>query len=90
MRIVGQSVGAALFGAIINVGIAILDPRLASVAENLMDPNVRARFHDQELAYLTSTLGLALRNVYIAGALIGLAMLLLGRRFPALPPIDDG
>lgn len=90
MRIVGQALGAALFGAIINVGIAILDPRLASIAENLMDPNLRAGFHDQELAHLTSTLGQALRNVYIAAALIGLVMLLLGRRFPARPPIDDG
>jgi MFS family permease len=90
MRIVGQAVGAALFGAVINIAIAILDPRLASLAERLMDPGVRDTFHGGDLAHLTSTLALALRNVYIIGALIGVAMLLLGRRFPALPPSDDG
>jgi hypothetical protein len=87
---VGQAVGAALFGAVINIAIAILDPRLASLAERLMDPGVRDTFHGGDLAHLTSTLALALRNVYIIGALIGVAMLLLGRRFPALPPSDDG
>jgi EmrB/QacA subfamily drug resistance transporter len=90
MRIVGQAIGAAIFGAAINIGIAILDPRLADMAERLMDPGIRSTFHGEELTHLTSTLALALRNVYIIGALIGVIMVLLGRRFPAFPPSDDG
>jgi EmrB/QacA subfamily drug resistance transporter len=89
MRIVGQSLGAAIFGAVINVGIAMYDPRLASVAEHLMDPNIRGAFHGEDLSHLTSTLALALRNVYVIGAIIGIALVLLGRRFPAVPPTDD-
>jgi EmrB/QacA subfamily drug resistance transporter len=90
MRIVGQAIGAALFGAVINVAIAILDPRLASLAERLMDPGIRGTFHGDDLTHLASTLALALRNVYIVGAVVGVVMVLLGRRFPALPPADDG
>lgn len=89
MRIVGQSVGAAIFGAVVNIGIAMYDPHLASVAERLMDPAVRSTFHGDDLTKLTSALALALRNVYIIGASIGLAMLVLGRRFPGRPPTDD-
>jgi EmrB/QacA subfamily drug resistance transporter len=90
MRIVGQAIGAALFGAVINVAIAILDPRLASLAERLMDPGIRGTFHGDDLMHLASTLALALRNVYIVGAVVGVVMVLLGRRFPAIPPADDG
>jgi EmrB/QacA subfamily drug resistance transporter len=90
MRIVGQSVGAAVFGAVINVGIAIFDPQLAHVAERLMDPAIRGSFSGDELAHLTSTLALALRNVYILSAVIGVAMLLIGQKLPAVPATDDG
>jgi EmrB/QacA subfamily drug resistance transporter len=90
MRTVGQSVGAAIFGAVINIGIAIYDPRLANVAERLMDPSVRSTFHGTDLIHLTSPLALAIRNVFIIDSLIGVAMLVLGRRFPAHPPTDDG
>lgn len=90
MRIVGQSIGAALFGAVVNIGMAYYDPRLASVAERLMDPNVRNSFHGEDLEHLTSTLALALRNIYFIGVLVGLAMILLGRRFSAHPPTNDG
>jgi Na+/melibiose symporter-like transporter len=89
MRIVGQSVGAAIFGAVINIGIASYDPHLASLAERLMDPGIRGTFHGGDLAHLSATLGLALRNVYVIAALIGVAMLILGLRFPARPPTDD-
>jgi EmrB/QacA subfamily drug resistance transporter len=90
MRIVGQSIAAAVFGAVINVGIAIYDPQLAHVAERLMDPAIRGTFGAEELVHLTSTLSLALRNVYILSAVIGIAMLLIGRKLPAIPATDDG
>jgi MFS family permease len=89
MRIVGQSVGAAVFGAVVNVGIAIYDPQLADVVQRLMDPAVRSSFAADQLAHLTSTLSLALRNVYILSAIIGAAMLLIGRKLPAVPATDD-
>jgi EmrB/QacA subfamily drug resistance transporter len=90
MRIVGQSVAAAMFGAIVNVGIAIYDPQLADVVERLMDPAIRNTFPADQLAHLTSTLALALRNVYILSAVIGAVMVLIGRTLPAVPATDDG
>jgi EmrB/QacA subfamily drug resistance transporter len=89
MRTVGQAVGAALFGAVINFGISYYDPQLGSVAERLMDPTIRIGFHDQELLRLTSTLSLALRNVYVISALVGVALVLFGWRFPSTPASDD-
>jgi EmrB/QacA subfamily drug resistance transporter len=88
-RTVGQAVGAALFGAVINIGIVFLDPRLASAADRMLDPKIRSDFSAQDLLTLTTALGDSLRNVYILSALIGIAVLLLGRQLPAHPPRDE-
>ena len=66
------------------------DPQLADVVERLMDPAVRSSFAADQLAHLTSTLSLALRNVYILSAILGAAMVLIGRKLPAVPATDDG
>ena len=43
MRIVGQATGAALFGALVNAGIAHYAPHAERVADRLMDPALRQR-----------------------------------------------
>lgn len=83
MRIVGQSVGAALFGALVNAGIALYYPQAGPIAEKLMEPELRQNLGVAEIAQLTSAMGAALRNVYIVGALLGVAVLTLGAMLPA-------
>jgi EmrB/QacA subfamily drug resistance transporter len=83
MRIVGQSIGAAFFGAVVNIGIAAYDPQLSHVTDGLMNPAIRNSLGIDQLVHLTSTLGSALRNVYILTAVVGVIMLLLGRKLPA-------
>jgi EmrB/QacA subfamily drug resistance transporter len=85
MRIVGQSIGAALFGAVVNAAIHSAHPEIQQLAEKLMDPASRKALDQNELIGLASTLGTALRYVYIISAAIGCTMLLLARKIPANP-----
>jgi EmrB/QacA subfamily drug resistance transporter len=83
MRIVGQSTGAALFGALVNAGIAHYAPDAGEVAARLMEPALRHGLEPVELAPLAAALAAALRNVHVVGALVGLVALFLGSRLPA-------
>lgn len=83
MRIVGQAIGAALFGALVNAGIAHYAPHAEGVADRLMDPALRQALGASDMATLTEAMAAALRNVYVAATLGGLIVLFLGFRLPA-------
>jgi EmrB/QacA subfamily drug resistance transporter len=86
MRIVGQSVGAALFGALVNFGL-MHHAAQGDVAERLMAPLLRQSLSTVEVTTLTEAMASALRNVHVVGALIGLVVLALATRLPrALSP----
>src|SRR5260370_39496541 len=86
MRIVGESVGAALFGALVNLGL-MRHAVQGDVAERLMAPLLRQSLGAAEIATLTEAMAAALRNVHVVGALIGLVVLVLATRLPrALSP----
>ena len=88
MRIVGQSAAAALYGALVNVGIANQAPLAGEVAARLMEPALRQSLAPAEISTLTAAMASALQNVYITGALLGLVVLFLGSRLPAsLSPV---
>ena len=83
MRIVGQSVGAALFGALVNFGL-MRHAAHADAAERLMSPLLRQGLGAGEIATLTDAMASALRNVHVVGALLGLAVVVLATRLPRL------
>jgi EmrB/QacA subfamily drug resistance transporter len=86
MRIVGQSVGAALFGALVNFGL-MRHGAHGDVAEQLMAPLLRQNLGTAEIMTFTEAMASALRNVHVVGALIGLVVLVLATRLPrALSP----
>jgi hypothetical protein len=86
MRIVGQSLGAALFGALVNFGLMGHGAQ-GDVAERLMAPLLRQSLGTAEIMTLTEAMAAALRNVHVVGALIGLVVLALATRLPrALSP----
>ena len=74
-RILGQSVGSALFGGIVNLSLA---DRIGGNAVNrIMDPALRDNFPPSEIAPLMAAIAAALHNVYLvtgALALVGLAV----------------
>ncbi|MBS0223635.1 MAG: MFS transporter [Proteobacteria bacterium] len=83
MRIVGQSTGAALFGALVNIGLLHYAPEAGEVAARLMEPALRQNLAPPEIAMLTSAMAAALRNVYVVATLLGLGVLAIGASFPA-------
>src|SRR6185437_2139287 len=74
-RILGQSVGSALFGGIVNLGLS--DRISGNAVDRIMDPNLRDNFPASEIEPLMAAIAAALHNVYLvtgALALIGLAV----------------
>jgi EmrB/QacA subfamily drug resistance transporter len=87
MRITGQSIGAAFFGALVNAGILHYAPQAAGMVERLMDPVQRQGLGAAANTQLTGALAAALQNVYITGAALSVIVLVLGARLPpALSP----
>jgi EmrB/QacA subfamily drug resistance transporter len=80
MRIVGQATGAALFGALVNVGVARYAP---DAAARLMEPSLRQHVAPAEIGPLMQAMAATLRNVHVLATLAGLAVLFVGSRFPA-------
>jgi EmrB/QacA subfamily drug resistance transporter len=83
MRIVGQSTGAALFGALVNAGLAYYAPYASHVADQLMEPGQRQALAADQIGPLIEAMALSLHNVYLAAAIGGLIVLVLGWRLPA-------
>lgn len=73
-RILGQTIGAALFGGIVNIGLA--DHIGGDAVTRIMDPALRNAFPAAEIAPLMLAIANALRHVFLAAgflALVGLA-----------------
>jgi EmrB/QacA subfamily drug resistance transporter len=83
MRIVGQSTGAALFGALLNVGLAHYAPDAPDIADQLMEPSLRHALDATRLQSLIDAMASSLHNVYLAATVGGLIVLFLGSRLPA-------
>jgi fucose permease len=75
LRTIGQSVGAALGGAILNFGVARQGPAAGDALERLLDPARHASLSAETIAQLGETIAGALHEVYIiAGVFAALAL----------------
>ena len=88
LRFVGQSLGAAAFGAVLNLTLLRRRQRLVNMVDRLLDPAQREGLAAAELARLTEVVALGLHNTYVlAGVLsvvaLGFALLLPARLSPA-------
>lgn len=83
MRIVGQSVGAAVFGAILNFGIYSKLPEAGDAVNRLLAPAARRSLGASEIARLTETVGDSLHVVYIIAGLVAVVSLILALALPA-------
>ena len=83
MRMLGQSVGAAIFGGILNLGLARLLPGAGDVVERLMEPGQRASLGAANTARLAQAVAEALHQVYLVAGVLALAALALAFFFPA-------
>ncbi len=82
MRIVGQSTGAALFGAMVNAGLTHYAPGATEVAEHLMEPALRKTLSPEQIDQFTAAVAASVHNVYVVGAVLGVAVFLIGMRWP--------
>jgi EmrB/QacA subfamily drug resistance transporter len=83
MRIVGQSSGAALYGALVNAGLAHYAPQAPDVADRLMEPGLRQALAADQIGPLVAAMAQSLNNVYLVAAIGGLIVVFLGFRLPA-------
>ncbi len=88
LRFVGQSLGVAMFGAVLNLTLLRQAPEAVSMIDRLLDPVQRGGLAAAELARLTDVVALGLHNTYVlAGVLsvvaMGFALLLPARLSPA-------
>ena len=90
MRFVGQSLGAAAFGAMLNFTLLRHAPDAVGMVDRLLEPGQRSGLPATELARLTDVVALGLHNTYALGAILsvvafGLALLLPARLSPRTP-----
>jgi MFS family permease len=88
LRFVGQALGAASFGAVLNLTLLREAPDAVSKVDRLLDPMQRSGLDLPELTRLTEVVALGLHNTYVlAGGLsvlaLGFALLLPARLSPA-------
>ena len=83
MRIVGQSVGAAVFGAVLNFGIGRQGPEAGELVNRLLDPALRHTLGTVELARLSDAIASSLHLVYIIAALAAVVTFGLACALPA-------
>jgi multidrug resistance protein len=79
-RILGQSVGSALFGGIVNLGLA--DRIGGNAVDKIMDPALRDNLPAGEIGPLMAAIAAALHNVYLVTGLLALAGFAVTRALP--------
>jgi EmrB/QacA subfamily drug resistance transporter len=90
LRFVGQSVGAASFGAVLNLTLLRRAPDLAGMADQLLDPTRRSELAPSVMQRLTEAIAAGLHNAYLLACLLALLTLALSALLPArLSPRDQ-
>jgi len=82
-RMMGRSLGAAVFGAVLNFGVNRHLPGGGDVLDRLMDPTFRDGLDPVEITRLTAVIADSLRDVYIIAAITAAATLVITLAFPA-------
>ena len=70
MRMLGQSVGAAMYGAIINLGVDRLLPGRGELVNRMLDPATREALGPDTLARLGDAVGLAAHHAFLLATVI--------------------
>jgi fucose permease len=83
LRTIGQSLGAALGGAILNLGIARYAPAADDTLGKLLDPTRRAGLGTDTIAHLTAAIAGSLHEVYVIAGILAALTLLVSMLVPA-------
>jgi EmrB/QacA subfamily drug resistance transporter len=83
LRFVGQAVGAAGCGAVLNATMLRLDPAAPKAVNQLMDAATRAAMPPAQVAHLTDVMAASLHNAYLLALAFSLITLLISACIPA-------
>src|SRR5579885_2884450 len=83
MRMVGQSVGVAIFGAVFNYALFGAGTESGDVVNRLMEPPLRLDLAAAEITQLTGADAYALHAVYLISLAISAVSLVLAVALPA-------
>jgi EmrB/QacA subfamily drug resistance transporter len=83
LRFIGQSLGAAAFGAVLNFTLLHDAPGSVHRVDALLDPAQRAELDPVVLAHLTELVARALHNAYVLAVILSVLALLLALQLPA-------
>ena len=88
MRMLGMSVGAAAYGAILNFGVDRLLPGRGDLVNRMLDPVTRQSLGPDTLARLGDAVGLAAHHAFLLAAVIAAVTVVVALALPArLSPI---
>jgi MFS family permease len=82
MRMIGQAVGAALLGAILNIGVNRRLPGAGDAVNKLLHPALRRDLAPDDIARLGDAFALSVHEAYLAVFVIAIATLALILMFP--------
>ena len=83
MRIVGQSVGAAVFGAVLNFDLYRRAPEAGDLVNRLLNPGLRRDLAAGELAYLSDVIAASLHLVFVLACVAAAVTLVVAWALPA-------
>lgn len=83
LRFVGQSLGAAGCGAVLNATMLRLDPGAVGAANKLLDHVARSRMTETDLAHLSDVMARSLHNAYLLATAIAVLTLVIALQLPA-------
>jgi MFS family permease len=84
MRIVGNSVGAAIFGAILNFGVGRRVPGAGNAVNRLLSPAARGSLGAAEITRLSDAIAAGLHDVYVVSGAVAIVCLALSLSLPPL------
>jgi EmrB/QacA subfamily drug resistance transporter len=83
LRFIGQSLGAASFGAVLNLTLLHQAPEAVQMVDQLLDPAQRSALPAAELTRLTEVVALGLHNTYVLAGVLSVIALMLALMLPA-------
>jgi EmrB/QacA subfamily drug resistance transporter len=82
LRFMGQALGAALFGAVVNSGLSGAAAANGPVLDQIMNPARRAALSADEIARLTDVAAAAMRHGFLMSVALAVLTLVLARKYP--------
>jgi predicted MFS family arabinose efflux permease len=83
LRFLGQALGAALFGAVLNASLYLAVPASSHPLDQIMGADARTELAQTDLSALIAAVATAMRHAYVLTGVMALLALLLALNYPA-------